>query len=239
MNLKEKLKLYVITDRKLRDEVETTRLALEGGATSIQMRIKNTPTVEMIKIGEELRKITKDYNALLFINDRVDIALAVGADGVQLGPEDMPISIAKNIAPQLIIGASVYNVEGALRAERDGADYLGAGSVFPTTTKEDAKTLCLDGLKQIIEAVRIPVIAIGGINHDNVKEVLKLGADGIAIVSAIVGAPDVKKATEEMKKIMSYNHFWCMGTLKKVAHPAEVDQPKSHSAKDDTPHEEE
>ena len=202
MNLRKRLRLYVITDRRLRDEIETVNAALEGGATAIQMRIKNAPTGEMIRVGKELRKITKEYDALFFVDDRLDVALAVDADGVQLGPEDMPVSIARELAPNLIIGASVYNLEEALKAEKDGADYLGAGSVFPTKTKKDARVLGLEGLKRIVESVKIPVVAIGGINHENVRKVLEIGVDGIAVISAIVGAEDVKKATEEMRKII-------------------------------------
>lgn len=202
MNLKEKLRLYVITDRRLRDEVLTVREALEGGATSIQMRIKNAPTREMVAVGKELRRITREYGALFFVDDRVDVAMAVDADGVQVGPDDMPISLVKEIAPNLIIGASVYSLKEAVKAEKEGADYLGAGAVFPTNTKEDARYMGLEGLRDILKTVKIPVIAIGGINHGNVREVLKLGVEGIAVISAIVGAPDVKKATMDMRRIV-------------------------------------
>ncbi|KPU63087.1 thiamine-phosphate synthase [Thermococcus sp. EP1] len=202
MNFREKLKLYVITDRRLKDEIESTRQALEGGATSIQLRIKSAPTKEMIKIGKEIRKLTSEYDALYFVDDRLDVALATNADGVQLGPEDMPIPTAKEIAPNLIIGASVYSLEEALNAEKEGADYLGAGAVFPTPTKLDVRVIGIDGLKKIRESIKIPVVAIGGINHENVKEVLKTGVDGVAIISAIIGAENVRKATEDMRKII-------------------------------------
>jgi len=202
LNLRKKLKLYVITDRRLKSEIESVREALEGGATSIQLRIKNAPTGEMIKIGKEIRELTKEYDALYFVDDRLDVALATDADGVQLGPEDMPISLAKEIGPNLIIGASVYSLEEALKAEKEGADYLGAGSVFPTPTKRDVKVIGLEGLKRIVESVKIPVVAIGGINHKNARDVLKTGVDGIAIISAIMGTEDVKRATEEMRKII-------------------------------------
>ncbi|RLF86424.1 thiamine phosphate synthase, partial [Thermococci archaeon] len=178
MNLRKKLKLYVITDRRLKPEVESVREALEGGATSIQLRIKNAPTREMIEIGRKIRELTKEYDVLYFVDDRLDVALATNADGVQLGPEDMPISLAREIAPNLIIGASVYSLEEALKAEKEGADYLGAGSVFPTPTKRDAKVIGLEGLKRIVDSVKIPVVAIGGINHENVREVLNTGVDG-------------------------------------------------------------
>ena len=202
MTLREKLKLYVITDRRLKPEIKSVREALEGGATSIQLRIKNASTREMIKIGKRIRELTKEYDALYFVDDRLDVALATNADGVQLGPEDMPISLARGIAPNLIIGASVYSLEEALQAEKERADYLGAGSVFPTPTKAGVRVIGVEGLRKIVKSVKIPVVAIGGINHKNARDVLKTGVDGIAIISAIMGAEDVKKATEEMKKII-------------------------------------
>ena len=202
MTLREKLKLYVITDRRLKPEIESVREALEGGATSIQLRIKNASTREMIKIGKRIRELTKEYDALYLVDDRLDVALATNADGVQLGPEDMPISLAREIAPNLIIGASVYSLEEALQAEKERADYLGAGSVFPTPTKAGVRVIGVEGLRKIVKSVKIPVVAIGGINHKNARDVLKTGVDGIAIISAIMGAKDVKKATEEMKKII-------------------------------------
>jgi len=202
LNLRKKLKLYIITDRKLRNEVETVKAALEGGATAIQLRLKNTPTGEMVEIGSQLRKLTDEYDALFFVDDRLDVALAVDADGVQLGPDDMPIPKAREVAPSLIIGASVYSLEEALKAEREGAHYLGAGAVFPTSTKKDVRILGLDGLREVTESVNIPVVAIGGINHENVADVLRTGVDGIALISAVVGAEDVREAAEKMRKII-------------------------------------
>ncbi|MFA4647474.1 thiamine phosphate synthase [Pyrococcus kukulkanii] len=202
MSFKRYLKLYVITDRRLKPEVESVRQALEGGATAIQMRIKDASTREMYEIGRELRKLTNEYDALFFVDDRIDVALAVNADGVQLGPKDMPIEVAKEIAPNLLIGASVYSLEEALDAEAKGADYLGAGSVFPTKTKSDARVIGLEGLRRIVESVSIPVVAIGGINRENARKVLKTGVDGIAVISAVMEADDVKRATEELRKIV-------------------------------------
>ncbi|AEC52680.1 thiamine-phosphate pyrophosphorylase [Pyrococcus sp. NA2] len=202
MGLREKLKLYTITDRRLKPEIESVKQALEGGATAIQLRIKDASTREMYEIGKEIRKLTNEYDALFFVDDRIDVALAVNADGVQLGPEDMPIEIAREIAPNLIIGASVYSLEEALKAERMGADYLGAGSVFPTKTKRDVKVIGLDGLKEIVRAVRIPVVAIGGINAGNARDVLLTGVSGIAVISAVMGAEDVRRATQELRKIV-------------------------------------
>jgi len=202
LNFKEKLKLYIITDRRLKPEIASVKQALEGGATSIQLRIKNAPTREMYEIGKEIRKLTNEYGALFFVDDRIDVALAVNADGVQLGPDDMPIEIAREIAPNLIIGASVYSLEEALEAEMKGADYLGAGSVFPTQTKKDVKVIGIEGLREIVNAVKIPVVAIGGINLENVREVLLTGVDGIAVVSAVMGTEDVKRATEGLRRII-------------------------------------
>ena len=200
--MKEKIRLYVITDGRLKDEIETVRLALEGGATSIQLRMKNASTRKIVETGKKIRRITKGYDSLFFVNDRVDIALAVNADGVHLGQEDMPVKIAKEIAPNLIVGVSATNLNEAIEAERNGADYIGAGSVFPTNTKEDAKLMGLEELKKIVEHIRIPVVAIGGINHKNAEEVLATGVDGIAVISAIVGANDVRDATKRMRMIV-------------------------------------
>jgi len=202
LNLRKRLRLYVITDRRLRDEVETAEAALEGGATAIQLRLKNAPTREMLMIGDKLRRLTDEYGALFFVDDRVDVALAVEADGVQLGPEDMPVSRARELAPGLIIGASVYSLEEALMAEKEGAHYLGAGAVFPTATKREARVLGLEGLRRVVRAVDIPVVAIGGITKENVREVLETGVDGIAVISAVVGAPDVRMATGELRAII-------------------------------------
>ncbi len=202
MNLKKRLRLYVITDRRLRGEVETARAALEGGATAVQLRLKNASTGEMIAVGRELRRLTEEYNALFFVDDRLDVALAVNADGVQLGPDDMPVHVAKELAPNLLIGASVYSLEGALRAEREGAHYLGAGAVFPTATKKGVRVIGLQGLRKIVESVHIPVVAIGGINRENLRDVLMTGADGVAVISAVVGAPNVRKAAAEMRAII-------------------------------------
>ncbi|MCS7122204.1 MAG: thiamine phosphate synthase [Archaeoglobaceae archaeon] len=200
--LMKKLRLYVITDRTLKPEIESVKAALEGGATAIQLRIKNASTKEMFEIGKKIRELTEECNALYVVNDRLDVALATEADGVHLGSNDLPVSVAKRIAPDLIVGASTNNLEAALKAEADGADYLGVGSVFPTSTKRDAKVIGLENFKNIKRSVRIPVIAIGGIDHGNVLEVLKAGADGIAVISAVMAAEDVRDATAKFRKIL-------------------------------------
>jgi thiamine-phosphate pyrophosphorylase len=203
LSLREKLKLLVITDKRLKPNVvKSVEDALRGGATSIQLRLKDSSTKEMIEVGKVIRRLTRDYGALYFVDDRIDVALATDADGVQLGPEDMPIAIAREIAPNLIIGASVYSVDDAVKAEKEGASFLGAGSVFPSPTKPDARVIGLEGLRRIVESVRIPVVAIGGINKDNVEAVLRTGVAGVAVISAVMGAEDVYRATLELRKII-------------------------------------
>ncbi len=196
--LREKLRLYVITDGRVRDEIETAKLALEGGATAIQLRMKNTSTRRMVEVGKEICKIVDEYDALFIVDDRVDIALATKAHGVHVGQDDMPVDIVKEIAPELIVGVTVHNVLEARRAQEQGADYLGAGSVFPTKTKENAVYIGIENLRKIVESVSVPVVAIGGINKDNVQDVLKTGVAGVAVISAIVYAKDIFSATREM-----------------------------------------
>jgi len=197
-----KLKLYVITDGRFIDEVKGTRYALEGGATTIQLRMKNASTRRMVEIGKKIKNLTEEYDALYIVNDRIDVALATEADGVHLGQDDMPIEIAREIVGDMIIGISASSLQEAIEAERKGADYIGAGSVFPTSTKEDARFLGLNALREIVEKVRIPVVAIGGINMDNLVQVLEIGVQGIAVISAIMGADNVREATARFRKII-------------------------------------
>jgi len=202
-SLKEKLRLLVITDKKLKPNiVKAIEDVLRGGATSIQLRLKESSTKEMIEVGRKIRKLTRNYGALYFVDDRLDVALATDADGVQLGPDDIPIAIAREMAPNLIIGGSVYSLEEAVRAESEGADFLGAGSVFASPTKTDARVIGLNGLREIVKNVKIPVVAIGGINTSNAEAVLKTGVAGIAVISAVMGAEDVCRATLELRKIV-------------------------------------
>ncbi|KUH34327.1 thiamine-phosphate synthase [Thermococcus celericrescens] len=202
MGLRKALRLYVITARGDREEVRRVREALEGGATSIQLRAKSVTAREAYLAGREIRKLTREYGALFFVDDRIDLAIALDADGVQLGPGDIPIEVAKNVAPNLIVGASVYSVDEALKAEELGADYLGAGAVFSTPTKPKARVLGLGGLREIVKRVSIPVVAIGGITQENAGEVMKTGVDGVAVISTVMCGPDVKKATQELKNVV-------------------------------------
>ena len=202
MKWKDKLKLYVITDSRFIDEVKGAKLALEGGATTIQLRMKNASTRRMIDVGIKIKKLTEEYNALFIVNDRVDVALATKADGVHLGQEDMPVDLAREIVGDMLIGVSASNLTEAIEAEKAGADYIGAGSVFPTSTKEDAKFLGIDALRRVVEEVNIPVVAIGGINFENIKLVLEAKVNGVAVISAIMGAEDIREAARKMRRIV-------------------------------------
>lgn len=199
----QKMDLHVLTDKRLakgRSHLDVVREAIEGGAPVIQLRDKEANSRQLIDIGQQLRSLTREKGVILIINDRVDIALAVEADGVHVGPEDMPVHLARKVlGPHAIIGASAGTLEEALQAEEEGASYLGVGSIFATSTKSDAGAPVGTRLLTEIKAhVKIPVVAIGGINHGNVEEVLRAGADGVAVVSAVVGAEDIKEATRSL-----------------------------------------
>ncbi|MCS7282230.1 MAG: thiamine phosphate synthase [Anaerolineae bacterium] len=199
--------LYVITDSKLsrgRSHLEVIRAAIAGGATVVQYREKEGTTRRMIEEARALRELTRQAGVLFIVNDRVDIALAVDADGVHVGQDDMPASLARKLmGPGKIVGVSVDNLEQALQAERDGADYVGAGPIFATPTKPDAAPpIGLEGLAEICRGVSIPVIAIGGINAENAGTVIAAGAAGIAVVSAVVAAPDVEAAARRLREIV-------------------------------------
>lgn len=195
--------LYAITDRRLaggRSSAEVMEKAILGGVTLVQLREKEAGGREMVEEAQALLKVTRRYGIPLIINDRLDVALAVGAEGVHLGQEDIPCRLARQIlGPEKIIGVSASTVEEAVQAERDGADYLGVGAVFPTGTKADAgEAIGLDVLAAIKARVKIPVVAIGGINAANAAQVAATGVDGLAVVSAIVAAADPEEAARRL-----------------------------------------
>ncbi len=195
--------LYVITDRRWgRSHLEVARAAIEGGATAIQLRDKEATTRELIEAGRALRDLTREREVAFIINDRVDVALAVDADGVHVGQDDMPATLARKlVGPDRVVGVSASTVEEALQAEADGADYISASPVFSTPTKPDAAPpIGLDGLRAFVEAVHVPVIAIGGINESNVEEVIGAGAAGVAVISAVVAAPDIVAAARRLRQ---------------------------------------
>jgi thiamine-phosphate pyrophosphorylase len=184
---------------KGRDEVEVAAAAIRGGARVIQLRDKRRSKAELLVVGRKLRDLCAEKSALFIVNDYVDIALAVNADGLHLGQEDLPPAEARRILPiNMLIGCSAESVGQAVRAQADGADYVAVGSIYPTTSKDRCKPVGPGTLRRIRPKVSVPLIAIGGINHANVQEVVSAGADGIAVISAVLGADDVEKAARRL-----------------------------------------
>ena len=199
--------LYLVTDTALskgRPLLEVVGAAVDGGATCVQVREKDLPPREYVERLRPVRALLWERGIPLFVNDRVDIALAVEADGVHLGQTDLPLSLARRIADdRLIVGISCEAPPDAVEAERGGADYVSVSPVFATPTKTDtAPALGLDGVRAVRAAVRVPVVAIGGINADNAAEVIRAGADGICVVSAIVSAADPRAAAATLRDIV-------------------------------------
>ena len=188
-------KLYVITDERYhpgRSMLEVIEAALMGGADVVQLRDKRATKKELYQKAVELRQLTARYGKLFIVNDNPDIALAVDADGVHLGQDDMPLAAARRIMGDRIIGISTHSLEQARRAEAEGADYIGVGPVFATQTKENATPVTVELVRQVAGAIRIPFVAIGGIKLHNVDQVLEAGARRICAVSEIVGNADVR-----------------------------------------------
>ncbi len=199
--------LYLVTDRRLsrgRTTLEIVQAAVRGGVTCVQLREKNCSTREFVREALAVRDFLKASGVPLIINDRLDVAMAVGADGVHLGQTDMPLEMARAIVGDgMCIGISAESLENALVAERGGADYIGVSPIYDTPTKADtAPPLGLEGLRDIRAAVGIPLVAIGGLKRDNAAEVVRSGADGIAVVSAIVAAEDPEKASRDLLKVI-------------------------------------
>lgn len=201
------LSVYVITDAHLRGDrghLDVASAAVKGGATVIQFREKGASTKELYLTAMKLKELLSPLGIPLIINDRIDIALAVDADGVHLGQDDMPVEVARRImGPEKIIGASAASLEEALEARRMGADYIGFGPVFPTGTKPDAAPPTGIGpLKDTCKKVGIPVVAIGGITADNAHLCIEAGASGVAVISAVVLAADMVEATERIGAVV-------------------------------------
>lgn len=202
---KKDLLLYAVTDRSwlngetLYSQVEKT---LEGGTTFVQLREKELDEGHFLEEAKEIKELCRKYHVPFVINDNVDIALAMDADGVHVGQSDMEAGdVRAKLGPDKIIGVSAQTVEQALLAQKRGADYLGVGAVFHTGSKADAKDVSHETLKEICEAVDIPVIAIGGISKNNVMELAGSGICGIAVISAIFAQNDIKSATEQLKAL--------------------------------------
>ena len=199
--------LYVVTDESLskgRSNVEIARLAYEGGADVVQLRMKNASKEAMLKDAVAIQEIADEMNRFFIVNDNVEVAKEMNADGIHLGQSDMPIEQAIDIlGDSAIVGISANTVELAQSAKDSGADYIGVGSIFNTATKLDAdQSIGLDAIFQIRQAVDIPIVAIGGINMGNVQEVIRAGADAAAVVSAVVAQDDVRKAAHDLRDLI-------------------------------------
>ncbi|KYG25643.1 thiamine phosphate synthase [Priestia endophytica] len=196
-------KMYLVTDlfggteEELLGKVEK---ALEGGVTLVQLREKEADGKEFYERSLRLKKLLDRFHVPLIINDRVDVALAVGASGVHVGQDDLPLKVVRSLVGDMIVGVSVRTVQEAQKAVEDGADYIGVGSVFPTSTKLDAKGITKEELIEITESVRIPAVAIGGITAENIEKLNGTGIRGAAVVSAILKSQDPKKAAEELNE---------------------------------------
>ena len=202
---KESLLLYAVTDRSwlngqtLYEQVEQS---LEGGATFVQLREKELDEEHFLEEAREIKELCRKYNVPFVINDNVDIALAMDADGVHVGQSDMEAGdVREKLGEGKIIGVSAQTVEQAVLAQKRGADYLGVGAVFSTGSKDDADDVSHETLRAICDAVDIPVIAIGGISRDNVMQLAGSGICGVAVISAIFGQPDIEQATAELREL--------------------------------------
>ena len=201
--------LYLVTNSKNKRNQEFLDIieeSIKGGVSIVQVREKELDLIPFYEKAKAVKEITDKYDIPLIINDRLSIAIGLGADGAHVGQDDIDGSVARDIlGPDRILGISAQTVEQAKKAEKDGADYIGCGAVFPTNTKEDADSVSIEEFKKIKEAVNIPVVAIGGIKTDNVKYLKETNADGISVVSAIMDAEEPKEASkkllEEFKKI--------------------------------------
>jgi thiamine-phosphate pyrophosphorylase len=199
--------LYLVTGSTLtigRPLLDVVRAAIHGGVTCVQVREKDVSARAYIESLTAVRSLLRECGVPLFVNDRVDVALALEADGVHLGQTDLPLGMARRVAAgRLLVGVSCETVQDAKDAERGGADYVSVSPVFATPTKTDtAPALGLDGVRAIRRAVRVPVVAIGGINMTNAADVIRAGADGICVVSAIASAPDPHAAAAALRQVV-------------------------------------
>ncbi len=202
-----KLDAYIITNADIvagRDHIDGARQALQGGANVIQFREKKMDTAEMIRVCEIIQGMCRRHGAIFLVNDRVDVALAVDADGVHVGQKDMPATIARRlIGPHKILGVSAGDAQKAKEAETDGADYVGTGMIFPAGVKKEIGVVKgLAVLSAVSRAVQIPVVAIGGIDHGNAASCIEAGAAGWAVITAVIGAPDVRQAAANLAQVI-------------------------------------
>jgi thiamine-phosphate pyrophosphorylase len=199
--------LYLVTSQALsggRSTIEIVTAALAGGVRLIQLREKEMSLREYVALAQRVRELTAARDAFLIINDRVDVALAVGADGVHLGQDDFPVPAARALAPELIIGSSTHSIEEAVRAQAEGASYVNIGPLFPTGTKRwEGEFLGVGGMKKIAAHVKVPFSVMGGIKRGHIPELVGAGARIIALVTAVTEAPDPEKATRELMGMIS------------------------------------
>ena len=200
------LSLYLVTDNS--DDVEkflnTIEEGIKGGVTVVQIREKTADTLEFYNLALKVKEITTKYDVPLIINDRVDVALAIDADGVHVGQSDMPCSVTRRlIGEDKILGVSAATIEEAKKAEKDGADYIGTGAVFPTATKDDAPKITKKDLKEIVDSINIPVVAIGGITLENASQLNDTGIAGLSVVSAIMSSENPKESSEKLLNIFN------------------------------------
>jgi len=200
-------KLHVLTDTVLQtrfSHVELTRLAINGGADTIQFRQKSGSTREMIEVAKQMKQLCSDNGVTLIVNDRVDVAIAAEVDAVHLGQDDFTIPLARKLlGKDVIIGGSASTIEEAQVCLSEGADYVGFGPVYPTTSKDDANPVTgIPMLKQVVEAIPLPIIVIGGVSAENIPEVMRAGAYGIAVISAVCCQDDPEEATRALHRVL-------------------------------------
>ena len=197
--------VYLVTDHRDKTDAEFLKVieeAINGGTTIVQLREKTASTKDFYQLALKVKEITSRHDVPLLINDRIDIAIAVDSDGVHIGQDDMPAEIARKIIGEdKILGVSASTVAEAKKAEEDGADYIGSGAVFPTSTKDDADSVSIEDLKEIVSSIDIPVVAIGGITLENASLLNDTGIAGFSVVSAIMSADNPKEASQKLKEI--------------------------------------
>ena len=200
------LSLYLVTDKS--DDVDkflkTIEEAIKGGVSVVQIREKTADTLDFYNLALKVKEITTKYNVPLIINDRVDVALAIDADGVHVGQSDMPCEVTRKlVGPDKIVGVSAATIDEAKKAEKDGADYIGTGAVFPTATKDDAPKITKKELKEVADSIDIPVVAIGGITLENAHELKDTGIKGLSVVSAIMNSDNPKESSQKLLNIFN------------------------------------
>jgi thiamine-phosphate pyrophosphorylase len=205
--------LYVILDRQFlagRDELGMAGQVIEGGAKVIQLRDKQSKKRELLLVAQKLRELCSQAGVLFIINDYLDLAMAVDADGLHIGQEDLPLPVVRKELPiDKIVGCSVTTTIQATKAQNEGADYIAVGSIFPTKTKKEVTVVGVDILKELKRIVSTPLVAIGGINQNNVGEVVSAGADAVAVISAVLGEKDVRRAVQKLVEIMDWAKEEC------------------------------